>query len=69
MILQNKKEMIDFIMDKRAEEYKTIDTAIPMHLWKDCDTQLSAYAYYKNGMERVISLPDVIAYIQGGVHV
>ena len=69
MILQNKNEMINFIMEQRPDEYKAIDTAIPMHLWKDCDTQLCGYAYFKNGLERVISLPEVITYINGGIKV
>ena len=68
MILENKQEMIEFIM-KNRDNYKAIDTAIPMQYWKDCDTQLSGYAYFKDGTERVISLPEVICYIQGGINV
>ena len=66
MILGNKQEMIEFIMKNRGE-YRAIDVAIPMQYWKNCDTQLSAYAYFTNGTERVISLPEVIAYISEGI--
>ena len=66
--LENKQEMIAYIIENRPE-YMAIDTAIPMQYWKDCDTQLSGYAYFKDGTERLISLPEVIAYIQGGIKV
>ena len=67
--LTNKAEMIEFILEHRPDEYKAIDTAIPMNLWDKCDTQLSGYAYRKNGIAEVISLPEVIAYITGGITV
>ena len=66
-IMTTKREMIDYIMENRPEEYEAIDTAIPMSLWGECDTQLCAYAYRKNGVNEVISLPEVICYIQGGI--
>lgn len=68
-LLGNKSKMIEYIMEHRPDRYRTIDTAIPMQYWKDCDTQLSGYAYFTDGTERVVSLPEVIAYIQEGVRV
>ncbi len=66
-IMTTKGEMIAFILENRPEEYEAIDTAIPMNLWGKCDTQLCAYAYKKDGGGEVISLPETICYIQGGI--
>lgn len=68
-LLGGKDKMINYIMQQRPDQYTAIDTAIPIEHWKNCDTQLCGYAYFKDGTERVISLPEVIAYIQEGVRV
>ena len=64
--LTNKEDYMNFIMDN-SEEFRVIDNAIPMHLWDDMrDLEWSAYGYYKNGKEGVISLPVETAKILGG---
>ena len=70
--LTTKGDMIEFITEFSDRPIRTIDSAIPMGLWKDCldnDTGWSAYAYYADGTEKLINLPFEVAKIKGGCYV
>ena len=53
----NKGDLMKLVKNTNAD-IREIDSAIPMHLWKDIDTSLYAYCYYKDGREGLINLVE-----------
>ena len=55
----NKGQMMKLVKATNSD-IREMDSAIPMALWKDIDTSLYAYAYYKKGGEGLINLVEYL---------
>ena len=54
------KEKLMKLVQATNSNIRILDSAIPMALWKEVNTSIYAYAYYRNGREGSVNLVETL---------